>query len=78
MKKLSVKVLTIALGISFLFVMLVAWQGHKRPVVQSQPLSCFELGEMLICMDGQIHEQMNCERLDENTIFCSPGNGHAV
>ena len=78
MKAQFAKRLVVFLSLACLFVMLVAWEGMKKAAVQSQALSCYEMGEVLICVDGQVYEQMNCERLDANTIFCSQASGRPL
>lgn len=78
MKKRVLKNLVLFVVLSCLFVTLVAWEGMRRAKVQSDPLSCYELGNVLICVDGKVYDEMKCERLDQNTIFCSPSSGRPI
>lgn len=78
MKSFKLNLLVLAVAISVLSVFLVGWVGHKHGVVEAQPLSCYEAGATLICVDGAVYENMTCSRLDESTILCEGTSGERV
>ncbi|HOX46494.1 MAG TPA: hypothetical protein PK668_23015 [Myxococcota bacterium] len=50
---------------------LLGWGGERRPVVTAQALPCVEMGEQLVCFDGQPAGDMRCENVDPSTVLCT-------
>ena len=57
---------------------LVGWTGERQASVSSEPLACYELDGQVVCVDGDLSEQMACERLDAKTVLCAPDSGPSL
>ena len=50
---------------------LVGWIRAKTPSVQVEPLSCFVQQDRLVCFDGDPAGDLHCEKLADNTHYCT-------
>jgi hypothetical protein len=50
---------------------ILGWALDRKPVVYSEPLPCFTMGQMVVCFDGGPSDNMECEMVDDHTVLCT-------
>ena len=72
------KVVAVVAAVVLTGAVLVGWAGERRASVSSEPLACYELDGQVVCVDGDLSQQMSCERLDANTVLCAADSGASL
>ena len=50
---------------------ILGWGYERKAVVTSEPLTCTQMGDKLVCFDGNPMGDVYCEQADQDTILCS-------
>jgi hypothetical protein len=72
MKKKMIKLAATLTVLVVIFSTILGWGYERKSVVTSEPMHCVEMGDSLVCFDGQPQGSFVCENADDNTILCLP------
>lgn len=71
MTRKPIRTMMILLMVVFSFAAIMAWAADRKPVVRSEPLPCFSVGSVLVCVDGSLDSKLTCAAADINTFVCT-------